>query len=182
MTGPTQRETDAATQRRDHWERVYLSRPADSVSWFQQNPEPSLTWIRALGLPQSAAIIDVGGGASVLVDALLDDGYRAVSVLDVSGAALERARLRLGANAARARWIVADVLCGPPSHGRVDVWHDRAVFHFLTTPAERAAYLAHLRATLRPGGHVVLACFAIDGPTRCSGLPVVRYDTTNLAA
>lgn len=165
---------------KSHWENVYRTRATDSVSWFQPHAERSLKLIRSLGIAQDAAIIDVGGGASVLVDDLIDHGYSNLSVLDLSGAALAAARTRLGPRADRVNWIEGDVTQAPlPRHG-IDLWHDRAVFHFLTTAAQREAYVRQVMHALRPGGHIIVATFAEDGPTECSGLPVVRYDADHL--
>ncbi|MDE1885705.1 MAG: class I SAM-dependent methyltransferase, partial [Xanthomonadaceae bacterium] len=141
----------------------------------------SLDLIAATKLPLDAPIIDVGGGASVLVDCLLGLGHTALTVLDVSAAALAHARARLGTDASKACWIEADVREFAPAQ-RYDLWHDRAVFHFLTDPADRAAYMAALRRSLNPRGHVVMATFALDGPARCSGLDVAHYDAASLHA
>ena len=158
-----------------HWDAVYRTKQPDEVSWFQQDPALSLRLIRRATTDVRARIIDVGGGASSLVDALLRDGYTEVTVLDVSAAALAHARQRLGDTAATVHWMDADVLTAPFPEAAFDVWHDRAVFHFLIDPADRSAYVAQLRRALRLGGHTVLATFAEDGPPTCSGLPVARY-------
>lgn len=159
---------------KDHWEDVYTSKAPHSVSWFQPQAETSLRLIKqAAGT--DAAIIDVGGGASTLVDGLLDAGYRHLSVLDLAGSALAAARARLGARAAGIEWIEANILEAHLPAATYDVWHDRAVFHFLTDPAARAAYVRQVLHALRPGGHVIVASFAEDGPEKCSGLPVMRY-------
>lgn len=152
-----------------------------AVSWFQPEPTVSLDLIDRLDLRPSDPIIDIGGGASRLVDALLDRGFTDVSALDVSEAALEEARARLGGRATLVTWLHEDLLDWRPSR-RYAVWHDRAVFHFLVDPAERAHYVDALRAGLAPNGVVVMATFATDGPDRCSGLPVTRYDPDELAA
>lgn len=165
----------------NHWNRVYTTKATDAVSWYQARPRVSLELIAAAPLPVSAPIIDIGGGASKLVDCLLDAGHTALTMLDISGAALDAARKRLGARAGSVRWIEADVReFAPPL--RYDLWHDRAVFHFLTDPADRAAYMAALRRSLNPHAHVVIATFALDGPPRCSGLDVARYDAASLRA
>jgi SAM-dependent methyltransferase len=127
-----------------------------------------------------APIIDVGGGASTLVDGLLDTGYRDVTVLDLSDAALTAARVRIGSRASKVKWLEADVLAAPLAPSAYAVWHDRAVFHFLTDPRDRAAYVATAHAAVRPGGHVIVASFALDGPARCSGLDVVRYSPESM--
>jgi SAM-dependent methyltransferase len=151
------------------------------VSWYQRDPARSLEFIEAAGVSLADPILDVGGGASLLVDRLLERGFRDVTVLDVADGALERVRERLGEAAARVELLQADVTRFVPIR-RYALWHDRAVFHFLVSPADRAAYLAALAAALRPRGHVVLATFALGGPQRCSGLDVVRYDAASLAS
>jgi SAM-dependent methyltransferase len=163
-----------------HWEGVYASRGENEVSWFQENPAISLELIKQTHAPPESAIIDIGGGASRLVDALLRDGYRAVTVLDLSATALEQARKRIGPESAKADWIVADVTKWKPER-QYQVWHDRAAFHFLTDPDDRRAYLDCLRSTLVQGGQVIIGTFALDGPEKCSGLPVQRYDSERLA-
>jgi SAM-dependent methyltransferase len=163
-----------------HWEKVYREKNPTEVSWFQADARISRELIELASPDRSAAIFDVGGGASTLVDGLLAGGYTHVTVLDVSGAALEIARKRLGTAAARVTWIEADILRADLAPQSVDVWHDRAVFHFLTDAVDRARYIAQVRSVLRPGGHVLMATFAEDGPTRCSGLDVVRYSPAQL--
>jgi SAM-dependent methyltransferase len=174
-----QRESGDA--RRDHWETVFREKREDEVSWFQDRPSTSLALIARAAADRSARIVDVGGGASRLVDALLDDGYRNVAVLDVSDAALAKARARLGSRADLVQWVVSDLLVWVPDT-TFDVWHDRAVFHFMTRPEERAAYLATMSRALEPGGHAIIATFATNGPEKCSGLPVRRYEPEGLAA
>jgi 2-polyprenyl-3-methyl-5-hydroxy-6-metoxy-1,4-benzoquinol methylase len=161
-----------------HWERVYTSKSEAELSWTQQEPATSLALIEAVR--PAGRVIDVGGGTSLLAERLLDRGY-AVTVLDISEAAIDRARQRLGNRATQVHWMVADVTAGPDL-GTFDVWHDRAVFHFLTAPEERAAYAALLARTITVGGHAIIATFALDGPERCSGLEVRRYDGLALAA
>jgi 2-polyprenyl-3-methyl-5-hydroxy-6-metoxy-1,4-benzoquinol methylase len=167
------------TSRGVHWENVYRTKGEREVSWFQETPSISLELIRSAAATRQSAIVDIGGGASRLVDALVDEGYESVTVLDLSESALAAAKARLGAAAARVTWIVADVVKWKPAQP-YDVWHDRAAFHFLTDAGDRNAYVACLRQALRPGGHVIIATFALDGPERCSGLPVVRYDAGSL--
>jgi SAM-dependent methyltransferase len=167
--------------RQTHWQRVYQERPVDQVSWFQTEPRVSLAMIAAAGLGVEDRIIDVGGGASVLVDYLLQRGYVRPTVLDISAAALEHSRARLGAAAEGVDWVVADVTEFRPD-GTYALWHDRAVFHFLTQEPERRAYVRTLDAALRPGGQVVIATFAKGGPEKCSGLDVVQYDAASLCA
>lgn len=166
-------------ERKDHWEEVYRTKSADEVSWFQPSPTISLELIRGSGLPRDAALIDVGGGASRLVDALLDEGYSDLTVLDIAGSALARSRERLGSRAAAVEWLEADATTVALPK-RYDLWHDRAVFHFLTSAEDRAAYLERLGRHLAPGGCVIVATFALDGPESCSGLPVQRYSQETL--
>ncbi len=165
-------------QAREHWDAVYQSKGDAQVSWTQPEPALSLSLIREFC--QSGHVIDVGGGTSTLVDRLLDAGY-SIAVLDVSAVALDRAKARLGPRAESVHWIVADVTTAT-NVGTYDVWHDRAVFHFLTEPADRTAYVAALSRSVPIGGHAVIATFALDGPETCSGLPVRRYDGSTLAA
>ena len=162
-------------QPKQHWEEVYTTKSTDSVSWFQPHAELSLDLIRATGLGKDAGIIDVGGGASTLVDDLLANGYNDLTVLDLSSRALDAARKRLGKDESHVRWIVADITEVDLPARRYDIWHDRAVFHFLTTPEQREAYVQTVFRSVKPGGHVIVATFAEDGPLECSGLPVMRY-------
>jgi SAM-dependent methyltransferase len=166
--------------RQAHWENVYTSKSENEVSWFQENPAPSLALIAEIGVVPTSAIIDIGGGASRLVDHLFDQGFLDVTVLDLSAAALEAAKVRLGGRASRAHWLVADATTWEPPRA-YDVWHDRAAFHFLTEERDRAGYIARLRQGVRIGGHAIIATFALDGPEKCSGLPVMRYDAARLA-
>ena len=167
---------------RKHWENVYSTKPADAVSWYQEHASCSLELIRNTGIPLDASIIDVGGGASTLADDLVAAGYSDVSVLDLSGAALAAARNRLGRNSGKVTWIEADITrVELPAH-KYGVWHDRAVFHFLTGAMDRAAYVDAVLRLVRPGGHVIVATFAEDGPLQCSGLPVMRYSADGLHA
>lgn len=165
---------------RAHWENLYLTKRPDEVSWFQREPAVSLEMIRRSAPDVTARIIDVGGGTSSLVDRLLMAGYVNVTVLDVSGAALSQARMRLGDIASHVAWIEADITSAALPEAAFDVWHDRAVFHFLTNASDRAAYIDRVRHAVRPGGYVIVATFAEDGPTNCSGLPVVRYSLASL--
>jgi SAM-dependent methyltransferase len=167
--------------RKAHWEAVYEQKGETEVSWFQESPELSLELITALAPALDAAIIDVGGGASRLVDEMVKRGYRDISVLDLSQAALQAAQTRLGAQASRVTWIAADATQWRPARP-YDLWHDRAAFHFLTAPADRARYVSRLTEALKPGGHAIIATFALDGPDKCSGLPIVRYDAAGLSA
>ena len=168
------------SDRTTHWQTVYATKSESEVSWCQDSPAISLEMIRAATPDRSAAIIDIGGGASRLADALLHDRYRNLAVLDLSANALDTAKKRIGAAAATVEWFVADATTWRPAK-TYDVWHDRAAFHFLTDPRDRAAYVERLRRAVAPGGHVIIATFAPDGPEKCSGLPVQRYDSTSLS-
>lgn len=169
-------------QSKDHWEKVYTTKATDAVSWFQTHAGLSLDLIKATGVSRDAAIIDVGGGASTLVDDLLANGYTDLTVLDLSASALAAARNRMGAKASDVRWIEADITKADLPAKQFDVWHDRAVFHFLTTPEDRTAYVHAVFHSVKPGGHVIVATFAEDGPNQCSGLPVIRYSADELHA
>jgi len=165
-----------ATDQRTHWEKVYTTRDAQEVSWYQPHAEQSLALINRIAGDGPCRVIDVGGGASTLVDDLLARARFDVTVLDLSEAALQVARERLGKKqAARVHWLTGDVTELELPANAYDIWHDRAVFHFLTEPEQRAAYVAQVRRSVRPGGHVIVAAFGPDGPLQCSGLPVVRY-------
>ena len=167
---------------KEHWERIYATRRSDAVSWFQEHAELSLRLIRDTGVPTSAAVIDVGGGASTLVDDLLDRGCSAVTVLDLSATAIAAARRRLVPRADRVQWLEADITTvALPVHA-YDVWHDRAAFHFLMSAEQRGAYARAVMRAVNPGGHVIVATFAEDGPTQCSGLPVMCYSADRLHA
>lgn len=169
-------------QQKDHWEKVYSTKPTDGVSWYQEHADRSLDLIRGTGVRPDASIIDVGGGASTLVDDLLREGYASLTVLDLSGAALAAARTRLGQRASEVTWLEADITkVGLPAQA-YDVWHDRAVFHFLTSEDDRKAYVETVLRAVKPGGHVIVATFAEDGPLQCSGLPVRRYSADELHA
>jgi trans-aconitate methyltransferase len=170
-------ETDS---RQAHWETTYTSKGEGNVSWFQGSPQPSLALIEKAGASPSSAIVDVGGGASRLADSLLERGFQNLTVLDLSAAALALAQARLGRDAARVQWVVADATTWQPPQV-YDIWHDRAAFHFLVEDADRAAYVSRLRRSLNPGGHAIIATFALDGPEKCSGLPVMRYDEGRLS-
>jgi SAM-dependent methyltransferase len=169
------------TDMRSHWENIYQTRAPTKVSWYQARPEPSLSLIAKLGLTKSASIIDVGGGASNLADHLLDQGFKDLTVLDISPAALAYAKERLGPKAGAVGWIEADITSWKPPRA-YDLWHDRAVFHFLISRETQDAYLAALEAGTKAGGIVIMAAFALDGPERCSGLPVQRYSSESLSA
>ncbi len=162
-----------------HWENVYQSKAPDDVSWYQRDPGISLKLINHTGLPRDAAVIDVGGGASSLADKLLDLGCTDLTVLDISSAALEHARDRLGEAARRVNWIEADIT-EFKSEQEFSLWHDRALFHFMTDAGDRSRYIAALNANVAPDGHVIIASFGPDGPKKCTGLDVVRYDAEKL--
>ena len=165
-----------------HWDRVYSTRSAQEVSWFQPHADQSLDIIRRIAQGRPCRLIDVGAGASTLVDDLLDLQTFDVSVLDISAAALQVAQQRLADRAGRVQWLAGDLTTIALPEHVFDIWHDRAVFHFMTTPEQRAAYVAQVRRAVRPGGHVIVAAFGPDGPLQCSGLPVVRYDPDALHA
>ncbi|MGI8505838.1 MAG: class I SAM-dependent methyltransferase [Solirubrobacteraceae bacterium] len=166
---------------RAHWEKRYTGRESSELSWYEASPQTSMAMIEVLGLGFEAAIIDVGGGTSALAGELVDAGYRDVSVVDISSAALARARAQGGESAERIRWIQADVRVD--GLGRTyDLWHDRAVFHFMVEATDRARYLQTLKRSLRPGGHLIIATFGPDGPAQCSDLPVSRYGPDELAS
>ncbi len=161
-----------------HWEHVYATKSPLEVSWYAPHLEYSLAWIRAAAPNHDASILDVGGGASTLVDDLYTSGYRALNVLEISSKAIALAKERLGATAGEIEWIEGDVIDMALPEAKFDVWHDRAVFHFLTDPVDRMRYREQLKRALRPGGYVVLAAFSTRGPVRCSGLKVQQYDVS----
>ncbi|MBK7472989.1 MAG: class I SAM-dependent methyltransferase [Betaproteobacteria bacterium] len=163
-----------------HWDKVYSTKAPDAVSWYRAHLERSLALIERAAPDRSAAIIDVGGGESTLVDDLLAGGYQNVSVLDISPTAIEVARARTGEAGRQVTWLVADVTAAELPPQAYDVWHDRAVFHFLTAPDQRAAYVRQVARAVKPGGHVIVATFGPEGPVKCSGLDVVRYDAGSL--
>lgn len=163
-----------------HWEQIYRTKRPDQVSWFEAEPRHSLDLVQRVAPGPDAAIIDVGAGAATFVDGLLDAGYRRITVLDLSAVALAESQRRLGERARLVDWREADVRTARFAPHTLDVWHDRAVFHFLTEPADRSSYVAQVRHALRPGGFVLVATFAADGPARCSGLEVDRYSADEL--
>jgi SAM-dependent methyltransferase len=168
-------------ERKEHWERIYTTKGERDVSWFEALPAISLEMLDAAGVTRETCVLDVGGGDSRLIDHLAALGLDCLAVLDVSGAALERARTRLGDASAVPVWIQADVT-GEWTLKPMDVWHDRAVFHFLTNPEDQSRYLVRLREILKVNGSAIIATFAPDGPEKCSGLPVMRYSPESLAA
>lgn len=166
---------------RAHWDAVYSAKAPDKVSWFRRHLETSLALIERAAPDRSAAIMDAGGGESTLVDDLLERGYRNVTVLDISETALEVTRKRLGPDRERQiRWLWGDITQAGVLPGSYDIWHDRAVFHFLTARKGRAAYVQNVISAVKPGGHVIVGTFGPEGPTKCSGLSVVRYDAASL--
>jgi SAM-dependent methyltransferase len=165
---------------RTHWEKVYSTKASDAVSWFRPHLETSLALIERVAPDLAASVIDVGGGQSTLIDDLLARGYQKISVLDISSTALEATRKRLGPLAERVHWLVSDVThVDLPLHA-YDVWHDRAVFHFLTAKEQRVAYVEKVTSAVKHGGHVIISTFGPEGPARCSGLDVVRYSAESL--
>lgn len=167
-------------QRKEHWESVYITKSANAVSWFQEHAVSSLQLIEELAVDKQSAIIDIGAGASTLVDDLLATGYSNLTLLDISNAALEVAKKRIGMRSEKIRWFAADITEAELPADEYVIWHDRAVFHFLTEPNDRRSYVAALLRSVRPGGHVIIATFAEDGPEKCSGLPVMRYSAGSL--
>ncbi len=167
--------------RQAHWQNVYRTKGERELSWSQPSPEPSLGLIEKFAHRPNASIVDIGGGASRLVDALHERGYRHLTVLDLSEAALQSAKDRLGTDATSVQWVAADATKWQPPQA-FDIWHDRAAFHFLVEPRDRDAYIARLHQRVTSGGHAIIATFALDGPEKCSGLPVQRYDHVALGA
>jgi 2-polyprenyl-3-methyl-5-hydroxy-6-metoxy-1,4-benzoquinol methylase len=165
---------------RTYWEKIYSEKSPDTVSWYRPHLETSLEFIERAAPARSASIIDIGGGESTLVDDLLARGYQNVTVLDVSQTAIDVTKRRLGAASERVKWLVADIGKGELAPRAYDVWHDRAVFHFLTAIDERTAYVRQVAHAVKPGGQVIVATFGPEGPTKCSGLGVVRYDAESL--
>jgi SAM-dependent methyltransferase len=164
----------------DHWENVYRNKPFDTVSWYAPHLDESLRLIQELCPDPAASIIDIGGGESTLVDDLLHCSYLDVSVLDISATAIDFTRQRLGAKAKDVSWYVGNIIQYDFGSKQFDLWHDRAVFHFLTERSDRQAYVELVRRSVKPGGHVLMATFGPDGPLKCSGLDVVRYDDQSL--
>lgn len=167
-------------QGKSHWENIYKTKDTTQVSWFQQHPELSFQFIEQTGVDKAAQIIDVGGGASTLVDDLLANGYENVTVLDISAAALQVAQQRLGSIASKVTWLEADITQATLPQHFYDLWHDRAVFHFLTNSKDRATYVETVQGSVKAGGHVIVATFGLEGPLSCSGLEVVRYSPDSL--
>jgi 2-polyprenyl-3-methyl-5-hydroxy-6-metoxy-1,4-benzoquinol methylase len=163
-----------------HWEKVYMTKAAEAVSWYRPHLETSLALIERAADARSASIMDVGGGESTLVDDLLLRGYKNITVLDVSQAAIDLTKRRLGSAAEQVRWLVADITEIELEPHAYDLWHDRAVFHFLTAREQRMAYVRQVANSVKPGGHVIVSTFGSEGPTKCSGLEVMRYEAESL--
>jgi SAM-dependent methyltransferase len=176
------RQVEDRLESKQHWNKVYADKSAEQVTWYQETPQQSLDMIEATGVSADDPIIDVGGGMSFLADCLLKDGYQDVTVLDISGKALKSCQERMGAAASKVAWLEADITEAILPENHFALWHDRAVFHFLTDPLLQQRYVAAVRRSLRPGGHVVLATFALDGPPQCSGLDVARYGVEEIRA
>ncbi len=171
-----------SASRQEHWENAYRGKSETQTSWFRAHLDESLRLIDALALPPDAPLLDAGGGRATLVDDLLMRGFRDITVIDLSGTALAEARHRVGQAGECVHWIVGDVIEAELPEAGYALWHDRAVFHFLTEAMDRERYVAAVARAVRPGGHAVIATFAMDGPERCSDLPVQRYDADGLAA
>lgn len=167
-------------ENKTHWENIYQTKESSQVSWYQLHPTMSLQYIQNTGASKTGHIIDIGGGASTLADHLLDDNFQNITVLDISTEALGIAKQRLGERAEFVTWIEADITKVTLPHQKYDVWHDRAVFHFLTKQEERARYVHAVKEAVKTGGHIIVATFADDGPEKCSGLEVARYDPQSL--
>lgn len=167
-------------QEKNHWEHIYASRPAENLGWYEPHLQISLSWIKGLCLAENAPIIDIGSGVSTLVDDLLDSGHQAITVLDISDKALDSVKVRLGNKAEMIRWISADITSVDMPEHSYELWHDRAVFHFLMEPGRQQKYRRNLLKALKPGGHVIIGTFAQEAPPRCSGLPVQRYTPEKL--
>jgi 2-polyprenyl-3-methyl-5-hydroxy-6-metoxy-1,4-benzoquinol methylase len=165
-----------------HWERVYGTRAPAEVSWFRPHLETSLDLIERVAGDRSMSIIDVGGGESTLIDDLIGRGYRNVTVMDISQTAIEHTKRRMGSASQQVTWLVDDITQAQLPSYSCDVWHDRAVFHFLSEPAQRVAYVRQVASAVKPGGHVIIAAFGPEGPSKCSGLDVMRYDADSLHA
>lgn len=168
--------------RKHHWEQIYMNKVSNALSWFQEHATQSVHLVLNTGLAKDAAIIDVGGGASTLVNDLMAEGYSDLTVLDLSVSALAVAKRRLGKHADEIHWIEGDITRTELPEDSFDIWHDRAVFHFLTEAADRQAYIEQVMRAVRPGGHVIIATFGVDGPEKCSGLPVMHYQPETLHA
>ena len=165
---------------KDHWEQVYSTKPTEKLGWYEPHLRTSLSWIKGLSLAVDAPIIDVGGGASTLIDDLLDAGYRSITVLDISEKALSSAKARLGKKAELITWLDGDITSVDLPIHCYELWHDRAAFHFLTMHEQQRKYRDNLLKALKPGGHLIIGTFAPEAPPKCSGLPVQRYNPEQL--
>jgi 2-polyprenyl-3-methyl-5-hydroxy-6-metoxy-1,4-benzoquinol methylase len=165
---------------RTHWDKIYRTKAPDQVSWYRPHLEISAALVKRAAGDRTSSIIDVGGGESTLVDDLLEQGFQNITVLDVSEAAIDVNKARLGGRARGVHWVVADITEVELEPGAYDVWHDRAVFHFLTAQEQRTAYVQQVSQSVKPGGYVIVSTFGPEGPTKCSGLDVVRYDADSL--
>lgn len=174
------RRIEKIVNKREHWNNVYTNKRRDEVSWFREHLDTSLEMILNAVVTKDALIIDVGGGNSTLVDDLIDKGFVHLTVLDISKAAIDSSRERLGARSSEVDWIIADITEAVLPDAKFDVWHDRAVFHFLTDAGDRRKYVETVRSSLKPDGHVIIAAFSLDGPLKCSGLDVVRYNPESM--
>jgi len=163
-----------------HWDEIYSTKPTELLGWYKPHLQTSLNWILELGLAKDAQIIDIGGGASTLVGDLLDEGYRSITVLDISEKALSLAKTQLGKRVGLVTWIAGDITSVDLPIHYYDLWHDRAVFHFLTEPEQQQKYLNNLLTALKPDGHLIIGTFAPEAPPKCSGLPVQRYSPEQL--
>jgi len=168
--------------RRKHWEEIYSTKPTEKLGWYEPDLQTSLTWINDLELLRDAEIIDIGGGASTLVDDLLGKGFKSITVLDISKSSLSSVKARLGEKAESVTWLEGDITAIDLPEKCYELWHDRAVFHFLTEPERRQQYREHLLNALRPGGHVIISTFALEAPPKCSVLPVHRYSHEQLGS
>lgn len=182
----TEKNDTQTFDRKKYWEHIYQDRKATEVSWYQQHPECSLALIKAVEQNIYARVIDIGAGASTLVDHMLAAGYQNITVLDIAQSAIDQAKMRLGARADRVVWIEHDITdqdsAALVADGLYDVWHDRAVFHFLTNARDRRAYVNTLSRVLKPGAQVIIATFGLNGPEQCSGLEIVRYSPESMSA
>lgn len=167
---------------KNHWQNVYETKNSTAVSWFQEHANLSLELIQQRNIDKHTPIIDVGGGASTLVDDLLTADFQALTVLDLAASALTVAQTRLGQRSYQVTWLAADITRADLPSNHYGLWHDRAVFHFLTTPEQRKAYVQQVEHALQTGGYLLMATFALDGPLQCSGLPIVRYSPETLQA
>jgi 2-polyprenyl-3-methyl-5-hydroxy-6-metoxy-1,4-benzoquinol methylase len=177
-----QNKSENLMKSKSHWDQVYATKPVDTVSWFETHAADSLRFLQKTGVDLAAAIVDIGGGASTFVDDLLSLGYKNLSVLDIAEQALSATKTRLGARAGAVNWLVADITKSQFEAHSIDVWHDRAVFHFLTSAEDRKAYIKNMLNALKPNSHAIIATFAEDGSLKCSGLEIVRYSASSLQA